>query len=424
MTNRPRSVIVLRGLAVALAWSAYLPLGWQYAAFLGCALASCSVLARRGHLGRVAVHPMFLAGLALWGWLAISTLWTRAPAEAIVSHLWMYALPLWVVPIALALPGDQGRLALGHFVAASVLVALVLLADAAGLLPAPPAWRPFVDVTGNQRIVHSLLLALGASLSVWLALHTDGARQRLLLIGAAAACLIGLTLQDRRTGMLAAPALLAVLALTHPRTHLRRLAVMGLIGCAVAAVWMGSEHVRQRFHEGVSELLAYRSDAEVDTSWGMRARMLEVTARLVLEHPLAGHGVGSWVKEWRQRVAGSAPLEAHTTPHNEYLLLAMQGGSVALALALVLWLVALRGIVRRGRPAVAALLVLVALSGAACFNVVLRDAKFALPLLGLAALAWSASRAAAGPSGVAGRECPVVAGRVTASANAPDIRQG
>lgn len=424
MTNRPRSAIALRGLTVAMAWCAYLPLGWQYASFLGCALASCLVLARRGHLVRVASHPLFLAGLALWGWLAISTLWTRAPAQAIVAHLWMYALPLWVVPIALALPGAEGRLALRHFVAASVVVALVMVADAAGLLPAPPAWRPFVDVTGNQRIVHSLLLALGASLAVWLGLQALPARQRALWLAAAVVCLIGLTLQDRRTGMLAAPALLAVLALTHPRSASRRLIVLGLIAGAVAAVWMGSDNVRQRFDEGVSELLAYRSDAEVDTSWGMRARMLEVTTRLVLEHPLVGHGVGSWVTEWRQRVAGSAALEAHTTPHNEYLLLAMQGGTVALLLALVLWLMAMRGIVRRGRPAVAALLVLIAFSWAACFNVVLRDAKFALPLLGLAALAWSASRAPGGPSSAAGRECPVAAGRVATPADTSDLRQG
>jgi O-antigen ligase len=424
MTHRARSELALPGLAAALAWSTYLPLGWQYAGFLGCALASCHVLAHQGQLGRVAGHPLFLAGLALWGWLAVSAVWTRAPMDAIVSHLWMYALPLWVVPIALALPGEQGRAALRHFVAASVTVAMVMLTDAVGLLPEPPAWRPFVDISGNQRIVHSLLLALGASLAVWLALHTEPARQKMLLLGAAVVCLIGLTLQDRRTGMLAAPALLAVLALTHQRSNFRRLAVLSLIGCAVAAVWLSSEHVRQRFDEGVSELLAYRSDAEVDTSWGMRARMLEVTARLVLEHPLAGHGVGSWVTEWRQRVAGSAALEAHTTPHNEYLLLAMQGGAVALALALVLWLLAWRGILRGGRPAVAALLVLVALSGAACFNVVLRDAKFALPLLGLAALAWAASRSPGRQPGLAGRECTAVTGRTPQCERTPDLGRG
>jgi hypothetical protein len=134
--------------------------------------------------------------------------------------------------------------------------------------------------------------------------------------------------------------------------------------------------------------------------------------------------VGSWVTEWRQRVAGSAALEAHTTPHNEYLLLAMQGGAVALALALVLWLLAWRGILRGGRPAVAALLVLVALSGAACFNVVLRDAKFALPLLGLAALAWAASRSPGRQPGLAGRECTAVTGRTPQCERTPDLGRG
>lgn len=392
MTGVRRSTGALPALAVAAAWSPYLPLGWQYAAFLSVGLAALVALGRAGRLGTVARHPVFLSALALWIWLAATAAWTRAPAHAVVAHLWTYSLLLWVTPIALAIAPADGRRALRHFVAASVMVAAAVLIDASGWLPATLTWRPFVGVTGNQRIAFSLLLALGGTLAVLSALEAITIRSRVLAAAAALLCLAGLTLQDRRTGMLAAPLLLAVLALARQRSSMRRLALLALIAAAAGLTWLASDHVRQRFDEGMAELHAYRSDGEVSTSWGMRARMLEVTGRLVLERPLAGHGIGSWVTEWRQRVAGSVALEANTTPHSEYLLLAMQGGAVALLLALLLWLCALRGIIRRGPPAQPPLLVLAALTWAACFNVVLRDAKFALPLLGLSALAWAASR--------------------------------
>lgn len=399
MSAGPRSARPLGALLVAAAWAAYLPLGWQYAAFLGCGLASMVRLSQAGRLDALARHPVFLATLALWAWLAVSASWTRAPVDAVVSHLWMYSLPLWVTPIALAATAAQGQRALRHFVVASSLVAAAVLVDAGGLLPATVTWWPFARVSGNQRIAYSLLLALGASLAVLLALDAPSARARALAVGAALLCLAGLALQDRRTGMLAAPLLLAMLALVRQRSAARRLGLLALIAVVAGSTWLASDHVRQRFDEGMTELRAYRSDGEVATSWGMRARMLEVTGRIVLERPLAGHGVGSWVTEWRQRVAGSPALEAHTTPHNEYLLLAVQGGVIALLLGLLLWAWALRGVVRRGRASVAPLLVLVALSWTAFFNVVLRDAKFAVPLLSLAALAWAASRPPAGGGG-------------------------
>ena len=385
-------------LPLALGWTPYLPLGLQYLVFLGCGVAAGRRLAAQQGLGQAARHPLVLAAAALWLWLLVSAAWSRAPAAAIVSHLWMYALPLLAALIAFAVPAPTARRALTHFVVASTLVALAELVAAAGFWPAAAGARPIVDVLGNQRIAFSLLLALASALAAHAALQPASPRRRVLFALAAMICLAGVSWQDRRTGMLAAPLLLAVLALVRQRNTWRRMALLGLIALAALAIGLGSTNVRARFDEGIAELQAYRGSGEVTTSWGMRARMLETTGRLVLEAPFVGHGVGSWVTEWRARVAGSAALEAHTTPHSEYLLLAMQGGLVAAALALRLWLLALRGIRRRGAAAQPALLVLAAMTWAGLFNVVLRDAKFAVALLGLAALAWAAARAPATPA--------------------------
>lgn len=401
MTAGRAPAAALGGTLIAAAWAAYLPLGLQYTAFLSCVLLALTRLVHEGRAAAVLRHPVFLAALALWAWLAASAAWTHAPVAAVVSHLWMYSLPLGATVVALTATRSEGRAALQHFVAASSVAAAAVLADAGGLLPdALSAWTS-AGVSGNQRIAHSLLLALGAALAALQAVDATRPAIRGVATGAAVLCLAGLIWQDRRTGMLAAPLLLTVLTLVRQRSVARRVLLLLLIGGAVVATWQASDHVRQRFDEGVAELRAYRSDGEVNTSWGMRARMLEVTTRMVMERPWTGHGVGSWVTEWRRRVAGSEALEAHTTPHNEYLLLAVQGGAVALLLALLLWACVLRAIAGCGRAGAGPLLVLVALTCAAFFNVVLRDAKFAVPLLSLAALAWSAGRPPAGAAGLA-----------------------
>ncbi|MFT3817632.1 MAG: O-antigen ligase family protein [Rubrivivax sp.] len=384
---------LLPALLCAAAWSPYLPLGCQYLAYLLCGVLALRSLHRAGRLGAVAADPVFRATALLWGWLALSSAWSSAPPQVLLAHLWTYGLMLWVAPIALACGAGTSRRALTHFIAASCLVALLVTLNAAGALPGGWAWRPFVDVSGNQRIAFSLQLALAAALALHLALQRRDRRP--WFVAAAALCLVGLALQDRRTGMLAAPVLLATLSLAHLRRGRQRALLLLLIAAAAVAAWRWVPTVQQRLAEGLGELQAYHSDGDVTTSWGMRARMFEVTMRMAAEHPIAGHGVGSWVSQWRPRVAGSAALEVNTTPHNEYLLLLVQGGLVAWAAGLLLVLRAGRGAARRGKAGVPALLLLTALCCAGLFNVVLRDAKFALPLLLLSALAWGASRGTA-----------------------------
>lgn len=371
-------------LPVAAAWTLYLPVGLQYTAYLGLALASTAALWRAGRLAQLH-QPLFLALLAFWGWQAVSVAWTAAPAPAVVSQLWVYALPLALVPIALACAADDASRALRHFVAASTLVAALIAVAATGWLDAWGSALPPLQVRGNQRIAYSLLLALGTAFGVLFVLDAVSPRERAAWLACALLCATGLALQDRRSGMLVLPLLLALLALARTRTWPARVGTVGAVALATAVAWVPLDGVQQRFAEGFTELREYRAADDVATSWGMRVRMAEVTLQMVRERPLAGFGVGAWLPEWRQRVSGGL-LERQTTPHNEYLLVAAQSGAVGLALLAAAVAAALRTLWRCGARAVAAQMVLATLVTAGLFHVVLRDAKFALPLLVLGAL--------------------------------------
>lgn len=113
--------------------------------------------------------------------------------------------------------------------------------------------------------------------------------------------------------------------------------------------------------------------------------MLELTAQMVREHPLGRPGAGRWQGLWLQRTTPGAAVHANSTPHNNYLLLTQQGGVVALALLLAVLVTAFRQALRAGATAVPLLMVWTALALTANVSA-MRDAKFSLPLLLLAAV--------------------------------------
>lgn len=388
----PRGLAVFAPLA---AWACYAQLGAKYIAYGGLALLCLDLLRRQDRLAepwRDATMRWLLAFLAV---LALSTAWSPAPWPTARAHLWTYSLLVLVAVTAAACPPRIAERALAHFVWASAAVGLLFMLRTLKLFSTDPAsrlWMATLEATGNQRVVTSLLLAVGAALGLWLASRRTDARGRLTLLVPALLAMVGLVLQDRRTGMVVLPAMLLVWALASQRGLARKAGGLAAVALVVALGWMSSDTVRLRFAEGVAELRHYPSNDQVDTSWGQRLRMLELTSQMVRERPLLGHGTGSWQTLWQQRVTPGTALAVHSTPHNEYLMFAVQAGGVGLLLFLV-WLGrTIVGAARGGPPAVGALMLWTAIAMSALFNAVFRDAKFAVPLLLLAGFAGALAR--------------------------------
>ena len=392
-----RAVALLSALALASAWAIYLPLGSKYLGYLSSALLAVVVVWQQRRWPELRRWPPMLAPMALWLMLVISATWSSAPGSDVLSHCWHYGRMLLMPVISLALPPEVARRGLRHFVCASVLVAVLTAIERLQLLPWLPL-RDFLsssaDANGHQRIVTSLLLALGAAIAlVQAGIAGQDRHLRIAWLVAAVVVAIGLSLQDRRTGMVALPLLLAALALTRQRSWWRAALLLGGVLALAALTWQFSSSVRDRFTEGLGELKAYQSTGAVDTSWGMRARLVDLTLEMVRDKPLLGHGLASWVSLWRQRAkGGGALLEAHTSPHSEVLLIATQAGAVGIVLWIAMLCTYLRQAWRAGRAGEASLLVWTAIAWSALFTSAIRDAKFALPLLMLAGLALAASR--------------------------------
>lgn len=382
--------------AVALSWTIYLPVGVKYTAWLATVLLCCIAMRANRGMADFWRQPTAAPAVLLVAWLALSGVWSPAPATIIASHIGLYTLALSLPVVAAALPPAAAAVALRHFCAASGLVALLLVLEQAGALPPSLLWHSTVDAEGNHRIANSIMLALGAAFSLWHATRAAGIRPRLAWVALAALIALGLSLQDRRTGIVVLPFALLAWALAAQVGWRRRLAVVLGIAVCMGLAWQVSDNVRARFAEGLAELRQYEAVDTVSNSWGQRLRMVEVTAAMVRERPLWGHGLGSWQQLWQQRTTPGTMLHAHTTPHNEYLLLAQQAG--APAVLLLLWLVAAaaRSALRAGAIGMPSLMLWTTFACAAFFNVVFRDARFSLPLLMLAACCAAAQRGTGG----------------------------
>ena len=382
----------LSRVALVMSWVLYLPLGAKYPTWL--LAAGLGGLALAHAAGRAAFwrEPVTLPALLLVGWLGLSGLWSPAPAPLIAAHLGHYALLLVLPLVAAALPAAAAARALRHFCFASGVVGLLLLMEPLSLLPPSLLWHTTVDAEGNQRIANSLLLATGVALSLWQVTQTRALKPRLAWIGLAVLIGAGLAVQDRRTGLLALPLILLVWSLAAPVAPWRRIGLALAVGACALATWQVSDNVRARFDEGLRELRQYEPTDRVANSWGQRVRMLQVTGQMAAEAPLLGHGIASWQQLWRQRVQPGTPLHAQTTPHNEYLLLAQQAGLPAVLL--LLWLIgaACRRAWQAGQAGIPSLMIWASFAAAALGNAVLRDAKFSLPLLMVAACCAAAQR--------------------------------
>lgn len=391
--SAPRFAIRALDLAAyAVAWTAYLPLGTKYAAAFAAALAAPWLLRDTALRSLPGVRQVF----ALLAVLAVTALWTPAPWNEVTWHLLLYGMLLLAPWLGAAFAAETARRALRHFVAASLAVAALFALRGAGALPDAAWWlSSTVDASGNQRIANSILLAVGAATAAWFALQAAGTAARGAWAAAAAAIAIGLVLQDRRSGMLLLPIIFVAWALVGQPTAARRVTVAAAVAMVTAAVWWSAPGARSRFEEGLAELRAGVAAEQVATSWGQRLAMLEITADMVRERPLAGHGVASWKTLWARRTRPGTALAAQTAPHSEYLHVAQQAGVIGLAAFVWVMAAMLRASARLGPAGVPALVCWTAIACAGLFNSVLRDAKFSLPLLLLAALALAQARPAA-----------------------------
>ena len=99
---------------------------------------------------------------------------------------------------------------------------------------------------------------------------------------------------------------------------------MVLGGVLVGAALWSSPAVQQKFALGVQEIEAAQAGAVSEGSWVVRYYMYRDTARMIIDRPLTGWGIGGWTEQWHLR--GPRLLADYNMPHNDFLWMGAQAG--------------------------------------------------------------------------------------------------
>jgi O-antigen ligase len=231
---------------------------------------------------------------------------------------------------------------------------------------------------------------LGATAAVWGLAHLRNAHGQIgwkpllaFALTGLVAVIITLWLPSRTS--LLALVLAVVAACVHQwRRQLKVLAgVLVVAGVVVSALVWQAPSVQQKFELGLQEIEAAQAGAVSEGSWVVRYYMYRDTARMIIDRPLAGWGIGGWTEQWHLR--GPQLLADYNMPHNDFLWMGAQAGLPGALLLLSILLVGLWQCWRRddliGRYGFAAVLVMLV---ATSVNSAMRDAQIGLSLLWVA----------------------------------------
>ncbi len=287
-------------------------------------------------------HRVAQAALSLFALLAAGVLWSEQASEG-VRMLGKYA-DLAFVPVFVTLfCAERERRRAGAFLIAALLLTLVLsYLTWAGLAPAG-------TVVGNAHepevfkkyLTQSILMACAAYLFALLAREAATPRARLLWGGLAALATINVTLMlSGRSGQIALAMLALLFAFSVWRTKGLAL-VTGTLIIIASIVVLGYAPENGRLNTVIKDFKAWQLGQASNTSTGQRLDYALNSAAIVRAHPLAGIGTGGFADAYARQVSGTS-LVPTVNPHNEYLNIAVQLGSVGLFALLLLFYLAWR----------------------------------------------------------------------------------
>lgn len=341
------------------------------------ALVACWFLGgvRENGLGTLVRHPVGIAAMLLFGWMAATVLWSPESTDDSLRMLLKYR-PLLFVPILLSLFEDERlrRLTTWAFVG-TMLVTLGM---------SFPVWLEWIEPTRwaaasngavfKNHITQNVMMAFAAFLLAHSA-ATDRRWRWTKVALAAVATFNVLAMVEGRTGWV----IVAVLApyLCWSRWGWVGL-VRGLTGVALGAsvLFTTVPAFHDRVQLGIDQFFDYLAGGTVigSNSIGLRMQFLQTSLAVAGEQPLVGHGVGSFETVYAAEATARGVYET-ANPHNEYLMLFVQSGAVGVLLLLSLFAMAWfhAGRLAEDRRSVACALVLVLAVGC-LFNSLLLDA--------------------------------------------------
>jgi O-antigen ligase len=365
----------------------FMPVGVTYVSFLLLMVALLVAGGWRERAIRLRANPMWWPVVVFVVWtLAVLALEPHYPETG--SNLFHGLRIAATILMALALTRDEAIWAVrGFWIIGLLNIVMIALYYSVGF-PMLEPWRGVLILVGNKSISNAILFTIMAATAAVYGLKSLAEHRRWRAVAAfalvpAVMAIITFSLPSR-TSLLALLLVIPAACVHQWRRQLEVLALVLMAGGLIAAgVLWNSPVVQQKFAVGIQEIEAAQAGEISEASWVVRYYMYRDTARMMIDRPFAGWGIGGWNEQWHLR--GPKLLDYKNMPHNDFLWMGAQSGFPGALSLLVIMLMAVWIAWRRddlaGRQAfVATLVMLIATS----VNSALRDAQIGLALLWVA----------------------------------------
>jgi O-antigen ligase len=298
-----------------------------------------------------AARPVTITVLVACAYMAAAVLWSSVDVES-AWWAWSRHARLLTIPILcyLITTATEGRVVLRAFAYAQIFVVfsswfLVFGVHAPWITGNNPdtkyaAFGTYLEQSISQAVLIGIL---------WFQRDSIFGKSGRWFAIAMAGCTLVLTIGflEGRSGHMVALGImtLAILQAIPKRFRWGTIAVpFALFG----VLMLMSSNFRERMLLVSSDIAAYNHTAQADTPSGVRLLFWQTSLQAIAERPLLGYGTGSWNHEYLRLEQGRALPATLTTdnPHQLFLLWAVDGGLVGLAL-LIAVLIALTNFSRK-----------------------------------------------------------------------------
>ncbi len=336
--RRHIAAITVVGLFATLPFSASIA-----SIFVALVAIATIVASQRADLRHALARPAALTGLALFAWMVVAILWSSAAPLVWVDELEAY-LKLLFIPLLFAAfgTGDWARRVLIAFLmVTSLILTLSWLGYLTGIT-VPKIIEPGGIVVGDHSIQSILFLWSAFALAhlAWTRWRDSADRHDRIL--AVLFALLALLFLSNIIFVATARATLIAFAVLTVLFTWQRFGLRGLIGGVVvvavlaALVWQTSPKIRDRVQHARQDISRYMAEDTI-TSIGVRLQLWHKGAGFVTEAPVVGHGTGSLIGLYQERVTDTEPVVTDDS-HNQILQVAISYGLVGAVLLIAMWL--------------------------------------------------------------------------------------
>lgn len=277
--------------------------------------------------------PALFACLALFGWITLNSINSKAPNYIILDQVSGYT-KLLMIPVIVSFIFNQKQI---HLFWKSIILGLFILlvsyiADI--WIDIPGARFTNTSATGvfNNYIVEGLSLGVFSLITLeayGLLFKTNRKGAIILLALAAISIYTVLFINPGRGAHLALISGLIVFSFLHLPKRIRVIGVV-IVGLTIVTLSFQSAVFFKRFDMAVSEFNT--SDTNVQTSVGLRINAWKAGINLWKESPLLGHGTGSYkplmFDRMSESVGGCKDNPVCEQPHSQYVLFLVEQGIV------------------------------------------------------------------------------------------------